>query len=131
MKTQIKNLVNGRIEGQVGTNESDRAVIAEKVIAENGESLNVEINGVDLVLNMHKSTSGKTIDYYTEITEEQAKKIMSITSEEKLFSYESSFQLHIDGTMRVSVDKFTRKTPGSQWKSRGWDYISESKVTIK
>lgn len=37
MKTQINELVNGRIDGQVGTNESIRCEIAQKVISENGE----------------------------------------------------------------------------------------------
>lgn len=131
MKTQINELVNGRIDGQVGTNESIRCEVAQKVINENGENITIQIREEEITLSMTKSTSGKTVDYYAEISEEQAKKILGISSETKLFSYESSFQLHIDMTMRVSVDKFTRKTPGSQWKFRGYDYIKESNVTIK
>jgi len=48
MKTQITSLVNGSLAANhIGTNHSERKVIAEKVIAENPEKLTIKIRGYE------------------------------------------------------------------------------------
>lgn len=88
MKTQITDLINGTRDirrdlsnpkyidcpkatshiGYVGTNFKLRAEIAEKVIAENPDGMDVEMFGKKFHLSRSSSLSGKTVWFSTEIT---------------------------------------------------------------
>lgn len=133
MKTQISTLVNGCIDGQqkTGSSEKLRAEISQRVLGENGDTLNIDINGVALVLHIHWSTTGKTFSYSCDIDEGTLNGIEGCRADVRRFQYESSFTLTIDMSMRVSVSKWARKNPNSQWKFRGYDYLKEGLVTIK
>jgi len=66
LKVQIKDLVNGG-QGKAGTNQQVRNDVAKKVIEQNPNKLHIEISGYKLTLNAHYSTSGKSVNYSTNI----------------------------------------------------------------
>jgi hypothetical protein len=69
MKTQINPIINGSavkigtISKVGGTNMAKSASIAEQVKAENGETLNILIDGVPTTLTLSYSTTGKSWSY--------------------------------------------------------------------
>ena len=147
MKTQIAHLINGcgsvrrdlrhekyanatRSSGVgdfAGTSQIEREKIARKVISENENELSVLIAGKQFVLKKEQSVSGKTTWYSCGITKSQYKAISGYAPH---FDCESTYGLMIGGSMKVILNKFTRKTAGHQWVHRGYDHIGEEFVTI-
>lgn len=148
MKTQITSLVNGAKDirrdlsnskyinctkatshiGYAGTNLKLRAEIAEKVIAENPDWLDIELFGRKLRLNKHSSLSGKTVYFEAKITLDDFMLFSGYAIEP--FKHETHFSIQINNDMTVWLNKWTRRSEDTQWKYRGYDYIDESFVTI-
>ena len=150
MKTQITSLINGAKHirrdlsnpkytdcpkatshiGYAGTNLKLRAEIAEKVIAENPDVMDVEIFGKKFRLFRSSSLSGKTIWFSTEITLDDFMLLSGYTENPFTQSKESKFELEINNDMNVLLHKWCRANDKAQMKYRGYDYIDESFVTI-
>lgn len=148
MKTQISNLINGarnviRDEahekyitakqatshvGYAGTSHNERQEIGAHVYTENGDTLHVNVRGVELTLQIHKSMSGKSWYWRTELTEEQYKTICqtSIGVGTNLRSY----VLNINGDCTVYVQTFNRRTERQNWRNGYTHNIDEAFVTI-
>ena len=147
-KTQIFGLINGRKEvirdencgkyihaeratshiGYAGTDHKTRMAIAEKVIAENPNGLNITIRGIGLHLDKHTTTSGKTVWYSRRISEPLAISIIGLSQPQ--YEYERDWDLAIDGDMVVTITVYARKTPKSEWKARHTYYVGEEFVRI-
>lgn len=144
MKTQISNLINGmknviRKEedakyltakqatshvGYAGTNREERNRISEMVYSENSEIMNIEINGEKITLNRKSSTTGKTIWYSAEVSEDFARKF--VNTDGRLRSY----LLEITPSCEVVIYKHVRGNERQQWRLSYTQYIDESFVTI-
>lgn len=149
MKTQITNLINGaknviRDEknakylnaepatshtGFAGTCSSVRMNTAARVYNENGESLHVVVRGVELVLPIHKSVSGKSWIWGAELTEEQFNTICGFSfgvSDKAINKY----TLIVNGDCTVRVEVSHRQNERQNWKA-GYIYnLDEAFVTI-
>lgn len=151
MKTQIKNLINGQKyvvrdeanpkylnapratshDGFGGTAWEKRFALAERVFAENGESLPVDVRGVRLTLKLGTSESGKTRWYSAEVTQAQANAICGFHAEHRWFgACEGYWSFRIGDDLCCKVSSFARRTPGSHWEARTWLNIDEAFVTI-
>lgn len=150
MKTQITDLINGTRDirrdlsnpkyidcpkaashiGYVGTNFKLRAEIAEKVIAENPDGMDVEMFGKKFHLSRSSSLSGKTVWFSTEITLDDFMLLSGYAASPFRQSKESKFGLEINNDMNVLLHKWCRANDKAQIKYRGYDYIDESFVTI-
>ena len=148
MKTQISNLINGAKQihrdlshskyinataatshiGYAGTNRSLRQEIADKVIAENPDGMDIEISGRKFHLNRFSSLSGKTIWFSTEISLEDFMLLSGYA--ETPFKNEDSFILTFNNDMTVDIQMFSRRNSLSQWKHRGNVGVGEEFVTI-
>lgn len=148
MKTQISELINGTNSihrdlphpkyngaaqatdhlGYAGTNNVIRKEIADKVISENPNGLDIEIFGKKMHLNRNASLSEKTVWYTTEISLDEF--LLFTGYKENPFKNEFSFTLKINGDMTVLIDKFTRRNERASWQHRGYDYIDEAFITI-
>ncbi len=148
MKTQISNLINGAKQihrdlshskyinataatshiGYAGTNRSLRQEIADKVIAENPDGMDIEISGRKFHLNRFSSLSGKTIWFSTEIRLEDFMLLSGYA--ETPFKNEESFILTFNNDMTVDIQMFSRRNSLSQWKHRGNVGVGEEFVTI-
>lgn len=143
MKTQITELINGsknvlrdlnndkykKGKPIAGTNHSLRERIAENVLKENPEYLNVKVRGVNISLKIGTSLSGKTFWYTAHLSEEQFLKISGFSCN-PITKYKSSFSLTIDCNMSVTLRTFAKKTDGAQWKQRTAFYLDESFIEI-
>lgn len=147
MKTQIANLVNGRVNvrrndndvkyvsaisltnksGYSGSPITIRQDIGNKVIEENPESLNIEIQGKVLHLARHSSCSGKTVWYSADLTPEEH---LAIMGEPYPSHNEWCSIITIDMLMYVNVTRFMRKSERAQWKEKASMYIGEELVKI-
>ena len=147
MKTQITNLVNGRVNvrrndndvkyvsaisltnksGYSGSPITIRQDIGNKVIEENPESLSIEIQGKVLHLARHSSCSGKTVWYSADLTPEEH---LAIMGEPYPSHNEWCSIITIDMLMYVNVTRFMRKSEKAQWKEKASMYISEELVKI-
>lgn len=147
MKTQITNLVNGRVNvrrndndvkyvsaisltnksGYSGSPITIRQDIGNKVIEENPESLNIEIQGKVLHLARHSSCSGKTVWYSADLTQEEH---LAIMGEPYPSHNEWCSIITIDMLMYVNVTRFMRKSEKAQWKEKASMYIGEELVKI-
>lgn len=148
MKTQISNLINGtkliRRDlshskyanagaatshiGYAGTNNTLRQEIANKVIAENPNGMDIEMFGKKFHLDRSSSLSGKTVWFSTEINLEDFMLLSGYS--ENPFKYEVSFTLTLNNNMTVDIQMFSRRNNISQWKHRGNVIIGEEFVTI-
>ncbi|HBV83565.1 MAG TPA: hypothetical protein DEB74_12415 [Lachnospiraceae bacterium] len=148
MKTQISNLINGaknviRDEehekyitakqaathvGYAGTYAKERQEISERVYHENSDTLHINVRGVELTLQIHKSMSGKSWYWSVSLTDKQFQQIChtSIGVGENLRSYE----LEINYDCRVYVQTFNRKNERRIWREGYTHYIDEAFVTI-
>lgn len=76
MKTQFTNTVDGRntpfgFNHSAGTNQQDRKSLVDAVLAENGESITIEVLGKTFEsTSFYKSLSGKSWNYSISITED-------------------------------------------------------------
>lgn len=149
MKTQITNLINGsksvRIDenhakyvnanrstshvGYAGTNFDERQEIAQKVIAENGDTLLISLFGKTFQLNKHSSLSGKTIYFSCNISLEDFM-LISGYALQPFNKGEGEYTLMIEQDMKVQVSKSYRRNENAAWKYRGYNYIGEEFVTI-
>ena len=147
MKTQITILVNGRVNvrrndndvkyvsaisltnksGYSGSPITIRQDIGNKVIEENPESLNIEIQGKVLHLARHSSCSGKTVWYSADLTPEEH---LAIMGEPYPSHNEWCSIITIDMLMYVNVTRFMRKSEKAQWKEKASMYIGEELVKI-
>lgn len=151
MKTQICDLVNGsknvirdlsasKYAGCpagtsaefAGTEIRKRAEVAEAVKLENPEALRVNVRGVELVLQVDRAkTSGRIVNYCANITAAQWCKITGIGVEcLKIYKFETSFQFRVNADMTAETLIFARKSPAAMWKTRIYEYIDESFITI-
>lgn len=151
MKTQICGLINGSKnvirdlsaskyaecpEGTsaelAGTTIRERAAVAEAVKLENPETLHVNVRGVELVLQADRAkTSGRIINYRADITAAQWCKITGRSSEcLEIYKYEASFCFRVNADMTAEALIFARKSPGAMWRTRKYEYIDESFITI-
>lgn len=148
MKTQISNLINGAKQirrdlshskyinataatshiGYAGTNRSLRQEIADKVITENPDGMDIEISGRKFHLDRSSSLSGKTIWFSTEISLEDFMLLSGYA--ENPFKNEESFILTLNNDMTVDIQMFSRRNSLSQWKHRGNVSVGEEFVTI-
>lgn len=148
MKTQIENLINGSKQvrrdlsnskyincaratshiGYAGTNRKDRKEIADKVIFENPNGLEIEMFGKVFHLEPETSLSGKTIWFSTSINFEDFMLLSGYN--EKPFKNEASFTLSFNQDMTVCIHMFSRKNERGQWRYRSSFNIGEEFVTI-
>lgn len=148
MKTQISDLINGAKQihrdlshskyinatastshiGYAGTNRSLRQEIADKVIAENPDGMDIEISGRKFHLDRSSSLSGKTIWFSTEISLEDFMLLSGYAAPP--FKSEESFILTFNNDMTVDIQMFSRRNNLSQWKHRGNVSVGEEFVTI-
>lgn len=148
MKTQISNLINGARQirrdlshskyinaakatshiGYAGTNRKIRQEIADRVIAENPDGMDIEMFGTQFHLDRSSSLSGKTISYSTEISIEDFMLLSGYV--EKPFKNEGSFFLTFNNDMTVEIQKLSRYGVNAQWKYRGHVNIDEAFVKI-
>lgn len=148
MKTQIGNLINGAKNvirdfscekyetakqstshiGYAGTNIKERQEIAMRVYEENGDTLHIIVRGIELRLKIHKSFSGKSWWWQTELTDEQYSTICktSIGVGAKLNSY----SLIVNDDCTVCVHTFHRRNECQTWKPGYTHNIDEAFVTI-
>lgn len=120
MKTQITSLVHGSTHsatGVAGTRHAERQVIAEKVIAENPQFLNIEIKGIPLKLRANTSLSGKTTTYFASLTPEQY--ITLLGTNFGLSPKKPIASLIIQGDMTVMLNG-----------NKIYNYLREADVTI-
>lgn len=145
MKTQITSLINGSVNVRrdlslnkymmantksnrfVGTNYALRNEIAQKIIDENPDGMDVEIFGCKLHLTRKASCSGKTIWYNTILTDNEFEQITGAT-----YPSDNMWEsvLTINGDMTVEVTRWMRRNDKQQWKEMGTTYIGEEFVTI-
>lgn len=151
MKTQIYNLINGaknvirdlsasKYAGCpagtsaefAGTTIHERAEVAEAVKLENPEALHVNVRGVELVLQADRAkTSGRIVNYCACITAAQWCTITGRGAEFlEIYKFETSFSFRVNADMTAEALIFARKSPGAMWKTRIYEYIDESFITI-
>lgn len=151
MKTQIYDLINGSknvirdlsaskyAECPAGTSAEfagttirERAAVAEAVKMENPETLRVNVRGVDLVLQADRAkTSGLIVNYCADITAVQWCTITGRCSEcLKIYKFETSFAFRVNADMTAEALIFARKSPGVMWRTRKYEFIDESFITI-
>lgn len=151
MKTQIRDLINGSenvirdlsaskyAECPAGTSAefagsatSERTAIAEAVKLENPEALRVNVRGVELLLLTDRAkTSGRIVNYCSDITPAQWCAITGRSSEYlKIYKFETSFIFRINADMTAEALIFARKSPGAMWRTRKYEFIDESFITI-
>lgn len=151
MKTQICDLINGsknvirdlsssKYAGHpagtsaefAGTVTSERTAIAEAVKMENPEALRVNVRGVELILQADRSeTSGRIVNYYSDITPAQWCTITGRGAEcLEIYKFETSFIFRINADMTAEALIFARKSPAAMWKTRKFEFIDESFITI-
>lgn len=152
MKTQIYNLINGsknvvRMEsclkyttakkatshnGYAGTNSDERAAVAAKVFAENGDEMKVTIRNVDLTLRRGSSTTGKTSWYSCELDSDEFQIITSgHTYEWPADMKFKSFDIRINHDCTITATRYGKSSDNAQWKAREWVDIDEAFCTIK
>lgn len=149
MKTQISNLINGAMNvirdeehekyltatqatshvGYAGTNDKERQEISARVYYENGDTLHVNVCGIELTLQIHKSLSGKSWYWSVSLTEKQFQQICCHTSI-GVGKYLHSYVLEINYDCRVYVQTFNRKNERRIWREGYTHYIDEAFVTI-
>lgn len=115
-------------DGYVGSTDSERYGIAQKVFAENPDFLKVRIRGQEYLLAKESSTTGKTSWYRREIAPAEFLDITGYTVVP--YSWECSFALFVQGDMAVEIQSCVRKSERAQWKFRQRWYIGEELVTI-
>lgn len=151
MKTQIKRFINGARDvvrneddpkyqsaarstshaGPSGSSWRERFAVGEKVFAENGETMPVDVRGVKLNLKLGKSVCAKTKWYSAEISEKQANAIVGIPANYKWFTVgEGKWYFKISDDLYCSVYARSRRSPGADWRLRPHHFIDESFVTI-
>lgn len=151
MKTQIFDLINGaknvirnlsasKYAGCpagtsaefAGTTIRERTEVAEAVKLENPETLHINVRGVELVLQADRAkTSGRIVNYCADITAAQWCTITGRGAEYlKIYKYETSFSFRVNADMTAEALIFARKSPGAMWKTRIYEYIDESFITI-
>ena len=151
MKTQICDLINGAknvirdlsaskyAECPAGTSAEfagttirERAEVAEAVKLENPETLHVNVRGVELVLQASRAkTSGRIVNYNSNITGAQWCTITGRGAEcLEIYKFETSFIFRINADMTAEALIFARKSPAAMWRTRKYEYIDESFITI-
>lgn len=151
MKTQIYDLINGSknvirdlsaskyAECPAGTSAEvagstmrERAAVAEAVKLENPEALRVNVRGVALVLQADRAeTSGRIVNYCADITPAQWCAITGRDAEYlKIYKFKTSFCFRINADMTAEALIFARKSPGAMWRTRKYEFIDESFITI-
>lgn len=151
MKTQIYGLINGakniirdlsasKYAGCpagtgaefAGTAIRERAEVADAVKLENPEALRVNVRGVELVLQADRAeTSGRIVNYYSEVTAAQWCAITGRSSERlEIYKFETSFIFRVNADMTAEALIFARKSPAAVWRTRKYEYIDESFITI-
>lgn len=151
MKTQICNLINGsknvirdlsasKYAGCpagtsaefAGTTIRERTAVAEAVKLEHPEKLRVNVRGVELVLQADRAkTSGRIVNYFSDITAAQWCAITGRGAEYlEIYKFETSFIFRINADMTAEALIFARKSPGAMWRTRKYEYIDESFITI-
>lgn len=151
MKTQICDLVNGSknvirdlsaskyAECPAGTSAEfagttirERAAVSEAVKLENPETLRINVRGVELVLQADRAkTSGRIVNYCADITPAQWCTITGRRAEcLKIYKFETSFSFRVNADMTAEALIFARKSPAAMWRTRKYEYIDESFITI-
>lgn len=127
MKTQINTLVNGTT-GIVGTDYATRKEVSEKVLAENGDTLRIEIKGIELELQRSCSCSGKSWQWSCDLTEEQYLTIVdgSYLGVGRL----NRFFFSIDGDCRPSAQVSHRSNERKQWRFGYYHKLQEANIII-
>lgn len=123
MKTQINNIVKGNAL-TAGTKHEVRMAIAEKVFAENPDTLTMSYNldgeEMNFTLNHRQSLSGKTQWYFGDMTVEQACRFVECEGAKKMLmngKYEANVVIENDMTVVLCIYK--RRGDGS-WKEVGY-----------
>lgn len=128
MKTQINNLVSGTT-GIVGTSYAIRHEISKRVLEENGDTLRVNVKGVELELHRSCSCSGKSWWWTTQLTKEQ---YMTITDNNSLgcSTNLNSYSLTIDCDCHATAYVAHRANERQQWRAGYSHMIQEKYFTI-
>lgn len=142
-KTQICNLINGeknvirdinhaKYNGMdplviSGTSYEERKAVAEKVISENPEEMDVLVKDTNLHLKRSASTTGLTHWYQCTLTDEQYRQIIG-EYPNKTSEFQSSFYLADD--MKVRIVLLKRKNERCIWRVSCSYNIGEEFVTI-
>ncbi len=149
MKTQISKLINGSDNvvrnmadpkynscqkgtsaDFAGTKTEERRAVAEAVKAENPDALHVSVRGVELTLKAETASSGNLINYHAPITAEQWVAITGHTKALDAYKFETSFEFRINADMTAEALLYARKSEAAMWRTRLYEYIDESFVTI-
>lgn len=131
MKTQINNLVSGNTS-TVGTSYAVREELAQTILEENGDSLNIIVRDIMLQLSISRSKSGKSWSWSTELTAEQFAILSDNLTLGVSTTHQNRYILTIYGNnlkAEISVDH--RKSDKAHWK-RGYTLpVAERDITIK
>lgn len=149
MKTQISHLINGAMNviryeahekyttankdtssymGYVGSNCNERQEIATRVHSENGDTLRINIRGVELTLEFNHSTTGKTWWYECALTQDQYSQICQTSL--GIGTKINEYHLNISMYCLVEVRSFHAGREGRPLKLGYSQYIDEAFVTI-
>lgn len=146
MKTQISTLINGRKNvirnmedpkyinakpasshvGFAGTNRDERNEVAGKVHDENRDGMTIIARGIELILSIAYSVSGKSWSWSCQITEDQYKALGGIYTDGTLKAH--SLQINMDCT--VTLYSFTRKSDAAAWRQSNMTDLDESFIQI-
>lgn len=148
MKTQISELINGQKtvirdennikyanapmatshNGYAGTNTAIRKEVANKVFAENSESINIDAKGKQFILKKCSTLSGKTNWYETKITGDD---FLMLSGYGMLpYKTETEYTLKIDSDMRACITLVTKRNERAQWRYRSTVHIGEEFIKI-
>ena len=127
MKTQIKGLINGYDpkmfafprDKREGSSVLERERVWNKVFAENGMRLHIEIRGRKFELSLKATKAGRTAWYEKDLTKDEASFLLGTDDENKL---KYNYKLVI--TMLCIVYLMPDK------EKRGRIYLEEESVTI-
>lgn len=146
-KTQIKHLVNGdksvyrdvkhpkylgvkqtSLNQFSGSSPKERIAVRLKVLEENPKQMRVILFGREVTLERLLAV-GQVVNFVGEITEND---FLLFTGNKSLpvLDRERKCILTITDNMTVQVEILTRRSENLPWRSKGWQYIDESFVSI-
>lgn len=149
MKTQISQLINGNKEVRIdasnpkylnapkssshigfgGSSQKERDSIAQIILSENPECLNIRSFNKEFSLSIKRSTTGKSWWYETTISEDNFMEL-SGTMSRPHGAQETAYFLNISMDMKVSLHTSKRRNERCTWKTGIVIDIDESFIQI-
>lgn len=149
MKTQISQLINGNKEVRIdasnpkyinapksssnigfgGSSQNERNALAEIILSENPECLNIRSFNKEFSLSIKRSTTGKSWWYETTISEDNFMELSGTMSRPHGVQ-EIAYFLKISMNMKVSLHTSKRRNERCAWKAGIIIDIDESFIQI-